>query len=178
MKQFYLHPEAEPTVGFHTMVIDHAVYLTGIETSGIYNTITWNFGDGYATTDANPGPHTYNTAGTYFVTAEIDYGNKCTSSITAPAVIDSIIFKSGIQDVELQLFPNPASTQINIYCNILDEATGVTILNALGEIVYYTKVSTTNNSMAIPVNQFNSGMYVLKVHYNDYTKNEVFEIMR
>jgi len=178
LKQFYLHPEAEPTVAFHTMVIDHTVTITDVETTGLYNTVIWNFGDGYTTNDANPGPHTYNTAGTFFITAELEYGNKCSTFSTVPAIIDSIIFKSGIQEAELQLFPNPASTQINIYSNVLDEATSITILNALGETVYNSNVSANNNSMVIPVNQFNSGMYVLKIHYQGYTKNKVFEVIR
>jgi PKD repeat protein len=42
------------------------------QTTGIYQTCSWDFGDGSSSTVCNPPDHTYNTSGTYTVTLSVD----------------------------------------------------------------------------------------------------------
>ena len=52
-------------------------------TVGNYNQLTWNFGDGTPSQEANP-IHTYTSAGSYFTTSLSYYSNGNLNTVTTP----------------------------------------------------------------------------------------------
>lgn len=62
---------------------------TGTDTT--LKTWLWNFGDGGISSQSNPGPHVYTTAGNYVVRLTVTNNNNCVSNVfTLPVIIDAL----------------------------------------------------------------------------------------
>ncbi|MBK8558289.1 MAG: PKD domain-containing protein [Lewinellaceae bacterium] len=124
----------------------------------------WEFEDCGTSAEQNP-THTFPAAGTYEVclTVSNQYGSdtKCKQVwVTANSATNGI--KPGIK---ARVFPNPASTKINIDLGEYapDELT-VGIFNLLGQSIKTVKFSGPEQQYSIPVEGFPAGLYRLSLH--------------
>jgi hypothetical protein len=136
---------------------------------------TWNWGDGSSSTGAYPS-HVYANAGFYTICLTV-MGNGCVDSMCInysiarmdqSKAIHSISIlnpASGISTLtsnkEMQIYPNPAQTELNISCNA-EKLTGVKISAINGQTVL--NLFTSNTKIAI--NQLNTGIYFLEATTN------------
>lgn len=90
-------------------------------TSGIYTSVLWAFGDGNQTTNDDP-TYSYSTAGSYVVTLTVTNLNGCSTSFAdtvnvVPVAIDIV----EATDFEaLNVFPNPATNQASLTIELND----------------------------------------------------------
>ena len=67
----------------------------------------------------------------------------------------------------LLVYPNPTTSGSNLkILNLINGENVITIYNMIGQYVYNTKSSTTNNSTTIYLPELNTGTYILKINNN------------
>jgi len=67
----------------------------------------------------------------------------------------------------LLVYPNPTTSGRNLkILNLINGENVITIYNMIGQYVYNTKSSTTNNSTTIYLPELNTGTYILKINNN------------
>jgi hypothetical protein len=137
--------------------------------SGSYDYVLWDFGDGTTSTDQFP-VHTYAVPGNYILCLTVGsadtscYDTYCDSSFYAFKTDENamgqltILAPTSINEVESELqvsvFPNPVSNELNLSVNV----ERAIILDLLGrEVLTYN--STTNK---LDVSPLPHGMYVLE----------------
>ena len=137
-------------------------------TLGNYNQLTWNFGDGSTSQEANP-IHTYTSAGTYQFSLTATTPQEYQSTTTAKVYV----FDNKKVDVPLVLnettnYPNPIveTSQLSF---VSQTATPVTItINDLNGKVVATIINNQtltigNNTFTISRNNLPSGMYFVNI---------------
>jgi len=68
---------------------------------------------------------------------------------------------------DLLVYPNPTTSGSNLkILNLINGENVITIYNMIGQYVYNTKSSTTNNSTTIYLPELNTGTYILKINNN------------
>nr|WP_321226018.1 PKD domain-containing protein [uncultured Psychroserpens sp.] len=128
-------------------------------TSGDFDSLLWDFGDGNSSTEINP-IHTYTSTGDYNVSLTV---NKCGKSDTKTKTLN--ITNLGIEDFNLgriNIFPNPVSNNLTLSLNknyndisvIFFDITGKSILNRRAKNVA---------SLNINLTLLNSGIYIMKL---------------
>lgn len=134
--------------------------------SSLGDVTSWNWtfegGTPASSTDENPSV-TYTTAGEYNVTLEVSDGAE-TASITKEDFI-TVQLCSGVQNLEaaISLYPNPNNGVFFLDITGMEQA-NLTIVNALGTIVYQESNLTVDNSMKrIDLSQEAEGIYMLIV---------------
>lgn len=71
-----------------------------------------------------------------------------------------------VQPGKVEMFPNPASQQVRaVFVSARAEKSEVMVLNAAGKLVYKTTSTLTSgkNQLAIPVNNFPDGIYLVRI---------------
>lgn len=135
--------------------------------SGIIATWEWDFGDATFSNLFEP-THTYSTPNTYSatLTATSDFG--CTASFT------DFVYAIGIDEIELdqlhlELFPNPSQNELHINSNFNGVAT---IYDGVGNAVIENILIYKGHLMNIDVSNLSQGMYYIKAlsEYNEMTK--------
>jgi len=93
-------------------------------------------------------------------------------SYTAEISPDAMAFdyrdNSNINEAELYLtniYPNPASSKINVQTQI-DDVKSVIVVDNLGRIIYENSGSNFKNLISIDISSFNSGIYTLRLTNN------------
>jgi PKD repeat protein len=130
-----------------------------INTSTNGNSYVWDFGDGNTSASFNP-THTYAADGTYnvclTVTGTCEDVTSCEQIIVNTVGLESVEATSGIN-----VFPNPASDEINFEITITD-ADEVAILDATGKLV---QMVTINKELTtVNVSQLTNGLYIYQVY--------------
>ncbi len=130
----------------------------------------WSFGDGLTSSDFSP-VHTFVLPQDYSVTLEVSNGF-CTDRITKQlsALFKQINFSqqpvSSLELVTLNLYPNPANTQVTIDCvfNALTDAE-VQVFDISGkQIVSRTLENQKTYFLHLKLDEFSNGMYFLVVN--------------
>lgn len=80
-------------------------------------------------------------------------------------------------DNNLSVYPNPASTTLNVKLGSVSDKATVTVYNAIGQIVIAAQ-EVTDNSTAINVSTLAKGVYILKVSNGKEVSNTKFVIER
>jgi hypothetical protein len=78
-----------------------------------------------------------------------------------------------VENASIELFPNPAQSQLNIAINATYENNAVEIFNAVGQIVY-TRTNISDNLVSLNVNGWPIGMYIVRYSDNNGTINRSF----
>jgi hypothetical protein len=78
-----------------------------------------------------------------------------------------------VENASIELFPNPAQSQLNIAINATYENNAVEIFNAVGQIVY-TRTNISDNLVSLNVNGWPNGMYIVRYSDNNGTINRSF----
>lgn len=149
----------------------------------------WNFGDGTSSTQASP-THTYTNSGTYTLTyyAYDSTKQNCFDSTSITFTIDSlgnikrgkisyrlqVIDKTqnttNINKVEkinaIKLFPNPASSLLNI---AVEKPLAIEIYDAKGALIFQDK-NNNETSFKIDISTWAKGLYILKCQSGESLK--------
>lgn len=130
-----------------------------INTSSNGNSYAWDFGDGNTSASFNP-THTYAADGTYnvclTVTGICEDVTSCEQIIVNTVGLENVQSTSGIN-----VFPNPASDEINFEITITD-ADEIVILDATGKLVQMVTINKELTS--VNVNQLTNGLYIYQVY--------------
>ena len=91
-----------------------------------------------------------------------------TAGISPDAMALDYRDNSNINEAELYLtniYPNPASSKINVQTQI-DDVKSVIVVDNLGRIIYENSGSNYRNLISIDISSFNSGIYTLRLTNN------------
>jgi len=109
------------------------------------------------------------TASTLYTLA-VNYG-ACTSTSTVNITVDSCLgFVPNENLTELQIFPNPASSEISITMETLNSNfVQLELLDLTGKMVYKEQfyLNKGNNKQILNLSPYTSGMYILKLQTGD-----------
>ncbi|MEN8890717.1 MAG: T9SS type A sorting domain-containing protein, partial [Wenyingzhuangia sp.] len=79
-----------------------------------------------------------------------------------------------INETEVSVYPNPASSMVNI--EILSqnkkEMVTITLYDAIGKSVYTTTVNSENNKVQLDINELESGIYTVSVSNEFFKTNK------
>lgn len=123
------------------------------------DTYTWDFGDG-SEPETGPGPktHTYTTPGTY--TATLTLSNTC-----AETVITRIMEISPVGIAErnplagqIEVYPNPASSEVRIRLGEQLEGQWVRIVNLMGQLLFEAPIGG-QTEVRLTLGQLSAGTY-------------------
>jgi hypothetical protein len=102
--------------------------------------------------------------GTYFVSVTTDY---CSTTKATYVINGCVGIKENLENgVRIKLFPNPASTIVNIeLAGVKSETTRLRIIDLLGNEVSSSVFNSadTNNSLRMDVSALASGVYLFEV---------------
>lgn len=142
---------------------DNAIDFTSTSLGDV-TSWNWTFEGGTPATSSDENPSvTYAAAGDYNVVLEVSNGTE-TATITKEDFI-SVQNCTGIESIEagISLYPNPNNGVFFLDIQGMDQA-NLTIVNALGTIVYQESNLTVDNSMKrIDLSQEAEGIYMLIV---------------
>lgn len=135
--------------------------------TGTFNTISWNFGDGNSSSNTAP-THTYNSVGSYNVSLTVSNQFGCSSTYTDSIDVIAVgveLFKNE-NFVSLNAFPNPSNGNFQIAMS-LDQAQDIqiNIIDLNGRRL----ASLHNGFLAAGAHSFSattalsSGIYILEV---------------
>lgn len=147
--------EYDPVANFtYTISNDNQVEFSNNSVNA--TTFHWNFGDGETSSGNNP-THTYLTSGTYTIQLT---ANKCGISDTTFQTVNITITLgvSEINQTNLNIYPNPVSTTLNLERDLPNEITYI-IVSVTGQVL---QKGIINNS-EINVSSFPEGIYFLQL---------------
>lgn len=130
--------------------------------------VTWDFGDGSATTSDDSPNHTYTENGTYTVT--LTATNSCgTSTNTEVVEIFGLSFSESQIASSVSLFPNPSSDFVNLsleFANTLELQ--VKLYDMQGRVVFNQPIGQVQGTFhyTIDISSFASGIYQLSMETN------------
>ena len=84
----------------------------------------------------------------------------------------------GESQIEVSMYPNPASSQLNVDVNNIPNSNfEVTIFSYLGNIVYKETIKNTDEStkLSIDIQNFRQGIYILQIKTNDSVSTHQFK---
>lgn len=123
----------------------------------------WNFGDGQTSSLQNP-VHVYNTKGLYTVSLIAWNANSADTIEKVDLInVQNVGIENIIYQADVQLIPNPVSSDNNLRIEIKNqEIKSVEIFNIIGECVF-TKNYSGSSQTTIQLNEFEKGVYFVKV---------------
>ena len=150
--------------------------------SSLYqNSVSWNFGDGSVSSDANP-THTYSTSGTYPV--KLIASNGCGSDTTIQNVTVQIVATddTSAKANAITLYPNPANDFIHVDCSVLPSGTFTfSIKDVLGRVIdniNYT-LQSDQKIITLPCKDIHTnGTYILQISGNGFHAVKSFVIVK
>ena len=126
---------------------------------------SWDFGDGYLANIQSP-THTYINVGQYVVTLIVTNGAGCTS--TAYDTINIFPVSIDEHDSYFMIFPNPNNGTLYIVNKTSENISSINIISALGKLVFsFNNNENYFNSQKIELNEVSTGVYFVKILYED-----------
>lgn len=190
-------PECTAIAAFQFTQIDPVNNIVEISNTSVWEgdaTFFWEFGDGTTSTEPYP-EHVYDEDGVYLVclTINAQYGDVVCEDTYCDSiglfggdkafdggftlnVVPSImvgIAETSLFATELNLYPNPASSIMNIVYTLNSNAdVNITIYDLSGRIVDFQFAfgSTGNNRERVDVTELQPGMYMLELSANKKDK--------
>ncbi|MEO7175179.1 MAG: CotH kinase family protein [Saprospiraceae bacterium] len=161
-KQFELmQPELSPE--FVAEPLDGYNWQFVAQTQGNYN-YHWDFGDGNTSTEANP-LHTYSATGNYLVKLEVSTAYGCT--FNQKQTIHLI--NTGTKNLadQIQCFPNPATSQVQVLIPTILRGKGtISLFNMVNQEVYQTSY-TGQETISLQVGDYVPGIYRVVLRNGD-----------
>ena len=163
IKTIILKEDSTPSIKFEVQQLynSNTVALSNITMNGNYSDLLWDFGDGSTYSGANPPEHTYNSSGTYTITASCYYGNQniCVAQFKQVCVLTTnTLFPANL----LLVYPNPAQNNLFIHTQNLVEDGEILIYSISGEKV--KAVSLANNqtlNISLSISELTQGLYFI-----------------
>jgi PKD repeat protein len=135
-----------------------------------YNPTSWNwdFGDGRTSTQANP-VHTFQSVGSFQVCLVVD--NDCGTDTTCRIITIEATGIGNIDDmVEMDVFPNPSSTSVQIHVTSTGEdVREITLVDAVGQHVRHYRAVHGSKSEEVrwDVSGLSAGVYLVQVQFEN-----------
>lgn len=127
----------------------------------------WEFGDGSTSTDVDAA-HTYAAPGSYNICLTIST-DSCVD--TYCTVVDIASATEDITITDLAMFPNPAKDMVQVqYHSAIAADAHILLADITGQVIRSLALPSAvpgNNSIAIPVQDLRSGMYLLTLRLQD-----------
>lgn len=150
------------------MVTGNDVNFTNTSTGA--TSYSWNFGDAGTSSATNPS-HTYAAPGPYNVT--LTANNACgTSTITKTVNILNTASIENIEQLNVNVFPNPASNYINIsYSLEITHNLRINLYNNLGQLLYTYQMNNMSGTFnkEIDISNLSAGMYSLEINASGFS---------
>ena len=104
----------------------------------------------------------------------------CNKSIRAKFTMSSSSStKINENNNDFAVYPNPAKDVIHLLINGFEGLAEANIINLNGSEIYSSKLEVTNDLAAeIPISKLNTGLYVLRVTSENFTKTKRFNIVK
>jgi hypothetical protein len=158
-----------PTPEFSDTAISCSrVIFTNESTGEIWET-TWDFGDGFASTDINPG-HTFldTVPGTYEVCLTV-YNPWGEATKCKDVEMNCLSVEDIYSNENINIYPNPSNGLLNIDINIANgNDVTVEVLDLLGSVVYFKNLNNTSaQSLDVDLSNETNGVYFVKVKINE-----------
>lgn len=155
-----------PIADFDYNATDETISFLDFSTNA--DTYEWNFGDGTTDNTATP-VHTYTKKGTYTVTLTI---TKCgESSKTSKTIQIENLSLNSFAGTQLLLYPNPASTNLNLNTEIDFE--NITVFDIMGRS-YKTDFQENTSGYLIDIQNLATGIYFLQIEKSGNTSQIKF----
>ena len=143
---------------------------TGVGSNGSY---FWNFGDGNTSTDPNP-QHAYAWNGeAQNFTVSLTISNDCGSNQSSTIVGVDPLGVNGLSDQHIEIFPNPAKTQLNIVANAVWNNAMIIVYDLGGRIVLNTNMQSANQA-SLDISSLAPGVYSLQLINDGFIKQVSF----
>lgn len=131
---YYINPASAPEISFNAIRPDSfTALITDFEIEGNYNDIWWDFGEGIIIEEDFPGPYVYASAGEFFITCYVAYGN------TDICVEESTLVLTSLEYVGVELlsvYPNPGNGVVMIASSEPFQGGTITVFDTHGKSVY------------------------------------------
>ena len=163
-----------PLSNFTYSALGGIVSFTNTSTNGL--TYLWNFGDSTTSTAQNPS-HTYIKSGVY--TIQLTVYNGCGNNVSSQQII-TVGIKSFNENNKIEVYPNPASSDITINFNSeRNQNINISINDILGNEIYKNNNSLLigKNNLNIDLSGFKQGVYFICIStsagkfYHKFIKN-------
>jgi PKD repeat protein len=168
-KSVLVQIDNQPTIAFNVQIPNPSDSLTilCVNTSTVGAKYYWDFGDTKTSTDYNA-VHTYKNEGSYLVTLRVvnTCGEKSLSVPTGILRKNRIGIVENLQDLNLNLYPNPAQTSAKLFASgIQNGSYTITMSNMLGQVVYSQFIDIRNNILDhnINVKSIAAGEYLINL---------------
>jgi subtilisin-like proprotein convertase family protein len=127
-------------------------------------TYLWDFGDASGTSSTIAPLHGFADSGSYIITLSIVDSLGCSSSASNTISVQLISGINDIADVGASVYPNPFNSNVNISFNeVLNESVNITIVNAIGDIVYSKRLDKGVQNYTVSTDNLASGIYLLQL---------------
>ncbi|MFN0274481.1 MAG: sulfatase-like hydrolase/transferase [Chitinophagales bacterium] len=173
--QYYFMNPAEnlPEVSFSAEMINGntTVSITDFTISGTYNSTWWDFGDGTIVYDLIPAPHIYLLPGNYTITNYVQYGNDVNCIISYNQSVT--VTNTNPSDLPLNLYPNPAQSNLTVSMNQYDAIVFIEVFDVLGRKHFEIAIDSSlliQGSYTLDISALQNGQYILKC----VTGNEIY----
>lgn len=158
---------SNPSVSFAAMPAFACIYgsdftITGVSPAGGVFTGTGVNGTQFSPQSAGLGTHA--------VTYTFTDANGCSGLAVQNMVVDACLsVEEAANPFKLSIFPVPSSDFVNIKFDMeAGKDLNITLHTVDGKLVYSSKmISSSSNSLSLPVNQLASGVYYLNISDND-----------
>lgn len=138
--------------------------ITFIDESVDAQSWTWDFGDGYTSTEQNP-VHTYTEVGEYQV--RLIVSNSCGSDTTTKTLP---IYAPGINELQslkaLNIYPNPANEKVYIeFSSLMQQAVFIELVDVSGRVMNQKSWQCDKGAkkLLLMVNQLSKGIYTIRI---------------
>lgn len=163
--------ESAPISDFTYVATGNSVEFTNLSSPGDY---LWNMGDGFMTDYFDP-TYLYANSGVYTVT--LTTTNSCGSD-TYTEVINVLVSIEDLQNqLDINVYPNPAKDVLYLEFSESIQDLSLEILDLNGRQLYTIskEQGLANTNMQIPLQTFNSGLYILKLQIaNEHFYDKIF----
>ena len=126
-------------------------------------TYDWDFGDGNTGTGQNTS-NIYTANGSYIV--KLSVGSACgTDSITDTVVVEGIGLAESVLNQTLEIFPNPAKSEVNISFTRVNEKARIALLDLSGKELMVREINNAGDqySGSIDISELSDGVYMLQI---------------
>lgn len=162
----YAYPVANFIVNDSVADINQTVNFINMSTSQV-SSFFWDFGDGGTSTFSSTS-HMFSDTGVYTITNILN-NNGCRDTLTFDlVVINSSSIDHQLYDESFNVYPNPASEQLELDFGRLNVNGRLEVLSANGQLVKTYELKNSSH-FSIAISEFAGGMYILRVHTSDYT---------
>src|SRR5690606_19462755 len=128
----------------------------------------WDFGDGSPYSYQNAPTHTYSATGNYLVTLWVS--SSCGSVYdTMTAHIYSTGINNIIDDLNIDVYPNPTNNTITIAPKDDIKIEQITVFNVIGQVILNNSYKDNTKNKYIDLGKFADGMYQIQLITNKGT---------